>query len=344
MLRPIILSAAILIGGCQAEAEVPATWTLEREYHTDCLSPMDGGRVFDGVTYTTKGWREDNHFMALDLVTGECTRAGDLSSGSSFGPRAANEQYLFANAGQYYMRYTLFDRANGQRVGSVALRERVWQAVFHGNRLYALQDEQGDPVLAVFTLPDLRFVEQHSVAAPYMRSADALDDGFLINWTLDERTHVGVIDFAGRVVRETALPAVEHAASNHCPSSARRLGDDAVLVRTGCDGYAVLDLASLAVRYRLPVTEDVGYLADVFVADGLIYMMDGHDIDRDRAPVFMTTLFDLATGERIGELPPLTAERYPYHQQVGHRLIFASRAYMEGADVRVFDLRRRPGG
>jgi hypothetical protein len=340
MLRHFFLSAAIILGGCQAEPEVPTEWTLEREYETPCLSPMGGSFVHEGVTFTSRGWSEDNHFMALNLVTGACTRAGDLSSGSRFAPRAASDQYLFANAGQYFLRYSTFDRTTWQRIGIVGLSERIWTAVLHDDRLYAIQDESGAPQLSVFTIPDLHFVEQHAINAPGMRTAVPLDDGFLISWRRDNRVHVAVIDFNGRIARQTSLRADP---ANRCDASARRLGDDAALVQTACSAYTVLDLATLAPRYPLTLERGEGVdLTDAFVVDGMLYVMEAHYFDRNRRPRVLTTLYDFATGERIGALPPLTAGEHAYHQQIGHRLIWASRAYMEDARVQVFDLRRRP--
>jgi hypothetical protein len=342
MLRNLILTAAIVIGGCQAEPEPPRVWAVEREYDTDCLPIMGSDFQHEGIAYTSRGWGEDNHFTALNLVTGECTRAGDLSVGSHFRPVAASAEYLFAWAGQYYMRYSLFERPTGQRVGTVALRSRVRDAVLHDGHLYALQDDDNTPYLSVFTLPDLHFVEERSIAAPYMRSSAPLDDGFLISWDRDERVHVAVIDFTGRIVRHAVFRTVEPAPSRRCDASANRLGDDAVLIRTDCGAYAVLDLATLAVRYTLRLDSGDGIsLADAFVADGTLYLVDEHYIDRNQPPRFVAAMFDYATGERIGALPPLTAE-HVYRAQVGDRLIWASRNYRTGAHVQVFDLRRRP--
>jgi hypothetical protein len=340
MLRHFILSAAIILGGCQAEPEVPTAWTLEREYQTPCLSPMDGAFAFDDFAYTSEGWFEDNHFMALNLITGECTRAGDLSSHSRFAPRAVSDQYLFATAGRYFLRYSTFDRRTWQRIGTIGLSERIWTAVLHGDRLYALQHESGAPQLSVFTLPDLRFVEQHAIAAPGMRTAVPLDDGFLISWARDNRVQVAVIDFNGRVARQTSLRTDR---SNRCDPSAQRLGDDAALVQTGCGAYTVLDLATLAPRYPLTLERGEGVdLTDAFVVDGMLYVMEAHYFDRNRRPRVLTMLYDFTTGERIGALPPLTLGERAYHQQIGHRLIWASRSYREGGRVQVFDLRRRP--
>jgi hypothetical protein len=341
MLRPLILSAAIILGGCQAEPEPPRVWTVEREYDTDCLPIMGSDFQHEGIAYTSRGWPEDNHFLALNLVTGECTRGGDLSAGSSFNPSIASDDFLFARAGRYFMRYSLFERATGRRVGTVALRQRVRNAVLRDGRLYALQGEYNTAYISIFTLPDLRFVEERPIGAPSMRTAAPLDDGFLISWREERRAHVAVIDLNGQIVRQTSLRAVEPDPSNTCGVSAERLGADAVFVRTACGAYSVRDLATLAERYPLALEHGRGVsVADAFIADGALYLMEEHYIDRNQPPRFVTTVFDFATGDRIGALPPLTAE-HVYRAQVGDRLIWASRNHRTGAHVQVFDLRRQ---
>ena len=248
MLRHFILSAAIILGGCQAEPEVPTAWTLEREYDTDCLNWLSWAFEHEGVTYASNGGGDDNHFVALDLVTGECTRAGGLTRAVFFRPRAATQTYLLAADG-HFINYSIYDRATWRRLGSIGLTSALRDLILRDDRLYALQSSRdGGQSISVFTVPGLEFVEERALAVTGYGASLPLQDGFLLASQTDERVHLTVIDLNGRAVREHSIRALEPDPSRICPPSLQPLGANAILLQTACGAYAEIDVATLAVR------------------------------------------------------------------------------------------------
>jgi hypothetical protein len=340
MLRHLILSAAIIIGGCQAEPEPPTAWTLEREYDTDCLNWLSWAFEHEGVTYASNGGGDDNHFVALDLVTGECTRAGDLNRAVFFRPRAATQTYLLASDG-HFINYSIYDRATWRRLGSIGLTSALRDLILRDDRLYALQSPRGGgQSISVFTVPDLEFVEERALALTAYGGSLPLHDGFLLASQRDERVHLTVIDLNGRAVREHSIRAVEPDPSRNCPPSLQPLGANAVLLQTACGAYAVVDVATLAVRYTVALDAGASF-AEAYLSDGVLYLLAEHSDPQHGGPTrFEPILFDFVTGERVGALPALTSNS-GLHIQVGDRLIWATHVRTR-THVQVFDLRTRP--
>ncbi|QGZ93965.1 hypothetical protein [Terricaulis silvestris] len=339
MLRLLILSAAIILGGCQAEPEPPTAWTLEREYDTDCLGWLSNAFQYEGVAYTSRGWGNDNHFMALNLVTGECTRAGNLPVGVRFQPRAATQAYLLASDG-HFINYSIYDRTTWRRLGSIGLNSALRDLILRDDRLYALQSSRDGQSISVFTVPDLEFVEERALALTGYGGSLPLQDGFLLASQRDERVHLTVIDLNGRAVREHSIRAVEPDPTRNCPPSLQPLGANAVLLQAACGSYAVVDVATFAVRYTVALDADASF-AEAYLSDGILYLLAEHsDPHHGGLTRFEPVLFDFVTGERIGALPALTSNS-GLHIQVGDRLIWATHVRTR-AHVQVFDLRARP--
>lgn len=341
MLRLLILSAAIIIGGCQAEAEPepPTAWTLEREYDTDCLNWLSWAFEHEGVTYTSSGGGDDNHFVALDLATGECTRAGDLTRAVLFHPRAATQSYLLASDG-HFINYSIYDRATWRRLGSIGLTSALRDLILRDDRLYALQSSRdGAQSISVFTVPGLEFVEERALALTGYGGSLPLHDGFLLASQRGERIHLTVIDLNGRAVREHSIRAVEPDPTRNCPPSLQPLGANAVLLQITCGAYAVVDVATLAVRSTVALDAGASF-AEAYLSENILYLLAEHsDPQHGRPTRFEPVLFDFATGERIGSLPTLTSNS-GLHIQVGDRLVWATHVRTR-AHVQVFDLRAR---
>lgn len=295
-------------------------WRLEREYLTSCLNLYEQVIPDGEVVYTSQGWGHDNYFSALNLRTGECVRAGDLPDGFQMRAIAASPTYLLANDG-IYRRYSVYEKSGWRRVGTLRLQNPIHRAAIEGERVYAIQRINGRLNLAIFSLPDFRFIEERML--PF--SADSVpgltEGGF---WAMDDAAdgvRLMVIGFHGDVLRQIVLP--HRVSARRCMASSRTISDRFVMVQTGCGAYAVVDLQTMALLHHLTLGDE-RLSAEGFLSGEVLYFLEEQPAPaHTEGPAqYFASLIDFRTGERLGEMPTLVSSGW--HHQVGDRLIWDS--------------------
>lgn len=312
-------------------------------YQTRCMGLYDTVRFrLDGKHWLfSEGWGKDNFFVTLDVLTGECARAGSLPL-SEFEPVAFSDKYLLVQDGIYH-RHSIYTKSDWQRHGTLRLKDFVHAAVIAGDTAYLLQSQDSPDggiryVVTHFSLPDFRVVKSTALQLskwPSEGEVITVENRFvLVNE--DTLTVIDPTDGSIRSAPYARVPEKQKLVS--CGNSVQAASTSIVMVKTSCTSFLVLDLRSMTPLFPIEMSSEKIYWAEAFLAGKYLYLNEDAGY-RSKEPAFFRVL-DRQTGRELARQPAFNAEEHDYLFQVEGRLVWAvySPGYPWRFDVRTFDM------
>jgi hypothetical protein len=301
-------------------ASVTEYLTPLKSYPTRCMGLWESEQIGLGGKhwFYSEGLSEDNYFTMLDVLTGECHRAGSLPR-YNFDPVAVSDAYVIARDG-LYNRHSVYTRSDWQRHGTLRLKDYVSAALILGDIAYLIQAEDtadggSRPIVTQFRLPDMKFVKSTPLEIENGSAATTVGQAFAF---LGENK-LSIYDPVTGSIRSTGhTRQPEKQTKANCLDHVQPVRDRTLLVRVSCSSFLAYDVSSLQVRYEIELPPEV-YFVDAFLAGSRLYINEHHD---GEGPGFLRIL-DHESGREVARQPALRRSGNDYLFQVEDMLVLA---------------------
>jgi|GEM_PF-6687144 len=309
-----------------------------KEYRTGCLELYERTLADGHFAYISALEGEHGHFNRFDILTGECSRAGNLLT-NEFRPIAFSDEYIFASDG-LYNRHSVYRKYDGTKIGSIRFSHPILSAHLTADRLFALQflnnDYPPQLMITAFSIPDLKLVSKTPVKTDQsgvdQYRALFKDDQIL----LDVRGQIRAFNYNGLDIPYPRNNAMIDQSGDSCPSELFLLSPEKLLVRENCKSYRSFDSKVLAWGPEFQLIEGYNFVTPILVGKTL-HLLEESNGSESRNNRMLS--FDIDSGRELRDQGIVHVEGYTYKFVIGSKLVLAGR---EPSDrnfrVRIFDL------
>jgi hypothetical protein len=345
-LERLILSSLLILFLCLMPYQTYAagegkSLILESEYETSLLSPYNISEPDNGIVYSSKGYSNSNHAVALTLLTGYVHEIiSDLPS-STFQVRAVSEKYILTDDG-IYNRISIYDKQAGKRLGTLRLADHLIDAKFDNDTLYLVQSNLKDNslILSRFTLPKLTFIRENVLHSfkkgDYYNDLQSLDKILFVknkilffHRSIYQPSCSGCgfiteLDYDGKTRHEVSYP-INAITRDGCGTGVTILDSQYLLVRKECGLYSVFSLDHFQFSYDVSLPDDVYFAPHAFRYGNFLYLFIerrptssiGSDLHYD------VEVYNFESGAPVASLAGLTGKNLHLYK-VDDRLIAAT--------------------